>query len=142
VRRLGIAGLLLVAGCGGESAPPLDDSATQRARHHVAAIYSGACAPDVCERHQIRPWMRWRVQAARIVDGCEPAWPEVDAPGGDCVEVMVGGAGCGPDESSRGTPVRQTYLRAVRVWLEQDGARWKPVTDAWQIVGGSVAEAC
>ena len=132
----------VLAACGGDAGPALDEAAAERARQHVIAIYSGACAPDACARHDVQPWMRWQVRDAAVVDGCEPAWPEVDAPGGDCVEVTVGGAGCGPDESSDGRPVEQLALRVVRVWLERDGARWKPVSDAWQNLGGSIGDAC
>lgn len=130
-----------LAGCGGGDVA-LDARGVERARHHVGAIYSGACAPDACARHDIQPWMRWRPQQPSIVEGCEPEWPEVDGPGGDCVEILVGGAGCGPDESVRGKDVRQRQLRAVRVWLEREGAQWKVMQDAWQLVGGSVGEPC
>lgn len=138
MKHLAALVLLLATGCGGDDSIELNRSAVPAAKAHAVALYAPRCGASAgrCAEHALHPSFRWRVGGARVVEGCEPEWPEADVPSGDCVELLAGGAGCAPAVVGTGL-TRQRTLRLVRVWLEPDGGGWRVVDDAWQTAGGA-----
>lgn len=137
-RSLALVAVLL-AGCGGETGPKLDESALRVAKAHVEELYASPCtaSPGECRAHELHESFRWVVQEPRLVRGCEPEWPDrAEMFDGDCVEVEVGGRGCAPAQTAMGL-TRQLVLRTVRVWLVREGESYRPAGSGWQVAGGS-----